>query len=45
MSCFFCPVNNARQCGSSCGLCGCNCPGHIPEPAGRDDYHGDPDHE
>lgn len=31
MSCFFCQINNSKQCGSSCGLCGTNCPGYIPE--------------
>lgn len=34
MACFFCPVNNARQCGGSCGLCGTRCPGFEPEPTG-----------
>lgn len=31
--CFFCPINNSKQCGGSCGLCGSRCPGFEHEPA------------
>jgi hypothetical protein len=33
MACFFCLRTNARQCGPSCGLCGANCPGYVPDEA------------
>lgn len=29
-TCFFCPINNQRQCEGSCGLCGDACPGAEP---------------
>ena len=43
MACFFCQINNCRQCGPSCGLCGVNCPGHegLPNGMKESDYPED----
>lgn len=29
--CFFCPVNNAKNCEGSCGQCGSRYPGYVSE--------------